>query len=77
MGETTSKIEAEIEDARESLGSNLRELEEKIRSATDWKQQFEQHPMKLMGVAFGGGMLLGAMWGGGRKGERAAPVCCG
>jgi hypothetical protein len=32
MGETTDQIAAHIEDTREGLGSNLRELEQKVKS---------------------------------------------
>jgi ABC-type Zn2+ transport system substrate-binding protein/surface adhesin len=37
MGETKDQIENQIEDAREDLGSNLQELERKVKSVTDWK----------------------------------------
>jgi hypothetical protein len=69
MGQTTHQIEAHIEDTRKDLGSNLRELERKVRSVTDWKQHFQSNPMTMLGVAFGGGLLLATMLGG-RKRER-------
>ena len=73
MGQATSQIEAHIENTREDLGSNLRELEQKVKSATDWKQHFRKSPMTLLGVAFGGGILVATMLGGrkGRRGERS------
>jgi hypothetical protein len=58
MGETTHQIEAHIEDTRAHLGSNLHELEDKVKAATDWKQYFQTNPMTLLAVAFGGGVLL-------------------
>jgi hypothetical protein len=64
MGETTHQIEAHIEHTREHLGSNLNELEQKVKSAADWKQYFRSNPLILLGVAFGGGVLLAAMLGG-------------
>jgi hypothetical protein len=64
MGETTDQIAAHIEDTREDLGSNLRELEQKVKSVTDWKQHFQNSPMTMVGVAFGGGILLASMLGG-------------
>jgi hypothetical protein len=73
MGQATSQIEAHIEDTRADLGSNLHELERKVKSVTDWKQHFQTNPMTLLGVAFGGGILLATMLGGrksGRRGER-------
>jgi hypothetical protein len=72
MGQTTRQIEAHIEGTRENLGSNLNELERKVKSVTDWKQHFQTKPMTMLGMAFGGGILLAAMLGGrkNRRGER-------
>lgn len=64
MGQTTHQIEAHIEDTRQDLGSNLNELERKVKSVTDWKEHFKTNPMTLLGVAFGGGVLLATMLGG-------------
>jgi len=70
MDETTDKIESQIESTRQDLGSNLNELENRFKSATDWKQHFRQRPMTMIGLAFGGGVLLAAMTGGGGNGGR-------
>lgn len=67
MGEATDQIETHIENTREDLGSNLRELEKKVKSVTDWRQHFKDNPMTLIGVAFGGGILLATMMGGRRS----------
>jgi len=69
MGETTNQIENHIEDTREDLGSNLQELERKVKSVTDWKHYYEKSPMTMIGVAFGAGVLLAAM--GGKKHYRS------
>lgn len=61
MGQTASQIENHIEDKRADLSSNLRELEQRVRSATDWREQFQNRPEIFLGVAFGGGLLLAAM----------------
>jgi Protein of unknown function (DUF3618) len=73
MGQTTQQIEAHIEHTRENLGSNLNELEHKVKSVTDWKQHFRTNPMTMMGIAFGGGILLSTMLGGRkyRRGDRS------
>ena len=73
MGETAYQIESHIEQTRHDLGANLNELEEKVKSVTDWKQHFQTMPMTMIGIALGGGMLLAAMTGGQkrRRGERA------
>jgi len=63
MGETKNQIENHIEDARENLGSNLEELERKVKSVTDWRHHYARHPMTMVGVAFGAGVLLAAVAG--------------
>jgi hypothetical protein len=75
MGQTTNQIEAHIENTREDLGSHLQELEQKVKSVTDWKQHFQTSPMTMLGVAFGGGILLATMLSGrkNRRGERNFP----
>lgn len=69
MGETADEITAHIENRRAELGSNFQELEGKVKSATDWRQHFQKNPMMLIGIAFGGGMVLASM-AGGRKSSR-------
>src|SRR4051794_29652955 len=64
MGETTNQIENHIEDTRGDLGSNLQELERKVKSVTDWKHYYAKSPMTMIGVAFGAGVLVAAMAGG-------------
>ncbi len=61
MGETTNQIEVQIADARAELGANLQELEQKVKSAADWKHHYRNNPMTLVGFAFGAGMLLAAV----------------
>ena len=71
MVERPDQIERHIESARSELGSNLHELEDKVRQAADWRTHFERNPMTFVGLAFGGGVLLAAMLGA-KNGE--APV---
>ena len=66
MGQTTHQIENHIEKTRDDLGANLHELERKVKDMTDWKYHFRNHPMTLMGAAFGGGILLATMISGPR-----------
>jgi len=61
MGESTSQIERDIVAERNELGRNLQLLENKARSLTDWRTYFRNHPFAMMGVALGGGVLLGAL----------------
>lgn len=67
MGQTANQIETHIEQTRDTLGSNIQELEQKVKSVTDWKQHFQNNPMTMIGVAFGGGVLLATMLGGGKR----------
>lgn len=64
MAERPDQIARHIESARSELGSNLHELENKVRQEADWKTHFERNPMTLIGLAFGGGVLLASMIGG-------------
>jgi len=45
MAERPDQIERHIESARTELGSNLQELEYKVKQATDWRTHFERNPM--------------------------------
>jgi hypothetical protein len=63
MGATTNQIARHIEKTRDDLGSNIHELERKVRSVTDWKQYFRNSPMTMLGLAFGGGVLLASTGG--------------
>jgi hypothetical protein len=69
MGQTTDQIESHIENKREDLKSNLQELESRVKSATDWRHYFHNHTGAMVAAAFGGGVLLSALVG---KGKRAA-----
>ena len=61
MGETTSQIERHIQETRDDLGENFNELRQKVRTAIDWRAQFEQRPGTSLALAFGGGVLLSAL----------------
>lgn len=43
----------------------------RARLNVDWRTQFDNNPMLLMGLALGGGLLLGSIVGGHRKGSRS------
>ena len=63
MGQAANQIENHIENERQELGSNLRELEDKVKSVTDWHHQFKSRPLVFLGLAFGGGAVLASMIG--------------
>ncbi len=60
MDQAADKIEAHIDRTRERLGSNLRELEEKVEAATDWRAHYQARPHYFLGGAFAAGVLLAA-----------------
>jgi len=61
MDRASDQIEQHLEDERQALRSNLRELEDRARSALDWRRQFRSNTAVFLGVALGGGLLLGLM----------------
>ena len=58
MDQTANLIEAHIDRTRDRLGSNLRELEERVEAATDWREQFRERPHVFLGAAFIGGVVV-------------------
>ena len=67
MAERTELIEQHIELTRYQLGNNLHELEDKVKQAADWRTYYERNPMMMVGLAFGGGVMLASMLGGKRE----------
>jgi hypothetical protein len=62
MGETTNQIEWEIAQKRNELGNNLIELKQRASAAVDWRSQVEERPGTMLAVAFGGGIVLSALF---------------
>ena len=58
MDEAANEIEAHIDSTRERLTSNVRELEERVDAATDWREQFRERPQLFLGAAVVGGVIL-------------------
>jgi hypothetical protein len=61
MGEAPDQIERHIQHQRSELEDNISELEEKVKSAFDWRTQFEERPAIFLGAAFLGGAVLSAI----------------
>jgi hypothetical protein len=70
MGQTSNQIEQHIQETRNDLSDNFSELEAKVNSAVDWRAQFDERPWTLMAVAFGGGLLLSALFPARRSSRR-------
>jgi len=67
MGERAEQIEKEIRQERGELDRNLKELQYRVRDATNWKSQFRKHPGPLLGTAFAIGVAISVVSG--RKGN--------
>src|SRR5438046_1854948 len=72
MAERPDQIEQHIASTRHELGANLHELEDKVKQATDWKTYYDRNPMLMVGLAFGGGVMLASMMGGKRSLDHGA-----
>jgi len=62
MGETTNQIEWEIAQKRSELSGNLIELKQRAKAVVDWRSQVEERPGTMLAVAFGGGIVLSALF---------------
>lgn len=60
MAQTVDQIAAQIDRTRERLGSNLKELEQKVDAATDWREHYRARPYVMLGAACLGGVVLAA-----------------
>jgi hypothetical protein len=70
MGESSDEIERHIREIRHDLGNNLNELEYKVKSAFDWRAQFEERPGTMLALAFAGGVLLSGLLSSGTPSRR-------
>jgi hypothetical protein len=64
MDEKSDQILNHIESQRSQLGRNLDELEHKVKRTADWRNHFEDNPALMLGLALGGGLIVGSMVGG-------------
>jgi hypothetical protein len=70
MGQKSDQIERHIRETRQDLSENFSELEDKVKSAVDWRAQFEERPGTMLALAFGGGVLLSAILSSGHSSSR-------
>src|SRR5207249_6758136 len=45
-------------------------LEHKVKASMDWAAQFRKTPMTMIGIAFGGGVLISTVFGKGQHSRR-------
>jgi hypothetical protein len=70
VGETSGEIETHIRNARDDLSANLSELEQKVKTVTDWRQQYQKSSGTFLAAAAGAGVLLALL----TRGNRSASV---
>ena len=58
MDETIQQIETHIGRTRDELGLHLRELEERVSAATDWREYVRARPYTTLAAATAGGLVL-------------------
>lgn len=61
--ESTTELKEHIGETRDELGRNLDNLQAKVKHTFDLETQFNEHPMTIIGLAFGVGVLLSAFTG--------------
>lgn len=59
MGQTVQQIEAQIDETRDRLDADLRELWREIDGLVDWRRHYRQRPLLFLGAALAGGAALG------------------
>jgi hypothetical protein len=57
----TDQMRRHIRRVQEDLNANISEVERKVRSTVDWRAQFDERPITVIGLAFGAGVLLSAL----------------
>ena len=67
MGEAPDELKRHVEQARSRLDEDLNRLEYRVREATDWHFQFDQHPWIFLGAAFGSALLVSLLIFGSRR----------
>ena len=58
MAETSDQIQQHIQKTRLDLNENINELQQKVKTTMDWRTQFEEHPLTMMGLALGAGVVF-------------------
>ena len=76
MEPNSQTIVDRLSQEREALGHNVSELESRAKAAISWREHFNKSPGLMLGLAFGGGLLLSGFWAAG-SGSAERPRACG
>lgn len=63
MSKSSEQIAADIRLKRKALHANVEALQVKVHAVTDWRHQFERHPVLMSAAAMGAGALLATLAG--------------
>ena len=72
MAQRSDEIKQHIDHERQRLGSNIREIENRVKRTTDWHTAFDKNPWMLMGAAAAAGLVLAGVIGSSRSSEHEA-----
>lgn len=64
MGQTADELRSELDRKRVELTRDVDRIEDKVRSTFDLRQQVEQNPLQMTGLAIAAGFVLGNLVGG-------------
>ena len=67
MGQQVDEIARHIQEQRSEMRDNVVELKHKATRVVDWRAQVRARPLPMLGLAFGGGVLLSVLVGGRRQ----------
>jgi len=74
VDEETNQIKHHIDTERKQLGRNLQEIEDRVKSATDLKAQFDKNTGLFLGAAVAGGFLVSLAFRSSGRSANAQPV---
>jgi len=63
VAQRSDEIKEHIDQERQRLGSNIREIESRVKRSTDWHTAFDKNPWMLIGAAAAGGVILAGLLG--------------
>lgn len=63
MAYSTDSIERDISQARDTLGRQLSEAEQRARQAMDWRTHYQRHPLPLLAAAAAVGFAVSQLIG--------------
>ena len=63
MAQGPDQIKQQIDRERQRLGSNIREIQSRVKRSTDWHTAFDKNPWMLIGAAAAAGLVLASVVG--------------